>query len=97
MEHTPVVVPYVFREAKLLHNFPNYRAYYVTLFLLFDGKITYTFYHESECIENARLARECGVKVTTFEKEIIVNPTCHTDIYNAIDDYVSLSDSHKEC
>lgn len=83
------VVPYDFRKARFHVN--NLVGYWVRLYLLFDGAVVSTFFHLSEQMENASLARECGVYCYTFEKEILVTESTFPKIFKQIQDYVSKS------
>lgn len=83
------VVPYEFEEAKFIHS--NLKGYWVTFYILFDGKTFHHFAHQSDAIDNALLAREAGVYVTQFFQRIFVSPYAHSDIFNEIEDYVHRS------
>lgn len=83
------IVPYTFREAKFLHG--NLRGYWVTIFCVFDGKSVYSFFHESDRIDNCMLMKELGVDFDMFHREIIVSPNRFPDIFSTIEDYVQKS------
>lgn len=97
------IVPATFEDAKLLDKCPCdfkkarfmqplCKGYWVTLYCLFDGKSVYWFFHQPEAMENASIAYETGVSVTSFIEKVLVTPTQHTEIFNMIEDYVSRSD-----
>lgn len=81
------VVPCDFRPARFVH--PNLKGYWVHLYLLFDGQTTYTFFHQSDMLDNSLLAIECGRNIIPFHQEILVTPTQFSDLYNKIEEYVS--------
>lgn len=89
---SPLVPPYVFRKAAFLHSIDV--GYWVTLFIVFDGFDMYSFFRESDAIDNASEAYDMGYYVTKFSKEILVTPNHHSNIYNEIFNYVSSSDTH---
>lgn len=83
------IVPYDFRPAKFISS--RSIGYWVRLYLLFDGTTTYTFYHLSDCIENAALCKELGVVSYSFQHEILVTLDTFPLIFNEIQNYVSSS------
>lgn len=83
------VVLYDFRKAHFHHG--GLTGYWVRLYLLFDGVSVSSFRHVSEQIENASLARECGVYCYTFDKEILVTESTFPQIFKEIQDYVQNS------
>ena len=89
-----VIVPYTFHKARF--QAPLMRGYWVKLYCFFDGERIHHFFHESDCIENSLLARECGVPVESFTQSILVTKSDFTKIFNEIESYVHSSDSYSE-
>lgn len=57
----------------------------------------YVFTSVGEALDNALLARECGLSVSCKNISIVVTPTHFSNLYNAIREYVSFPDNDKEC
>lgn len=82
-----MVVPYTFRKAHFKDD--KIKGYWISLYCFYDGTSVYMFHHQSEMLENACFAQECGVEVTTFIKDILVTETHFSGIFHEIEDYVS--------
>lgn len=81
-----MVIPYDYKKAVFMHD--SLKGYRVTLYLIFDGKTTYTFFHQSEWIENFHLINEISLNsATSFTYEILVTPSLHKDIFHEIEEY----------
>lgn len=96
------IIPYDYKDAELINKCPCefrkarfmqplLKGYYVTLYCIFDGEKVYHFFHQSEMLDNALLGREAGYSLTEFKYTILVTPDKHPEIFNEIEDYVSLS------
>lgn len=81
-------IEFEFKRVNFIHNYKGYR---VTLYCLFDGERIHHFFHQSELLDNAQLAREAGYSVTEFTYSLLVTPDLHPEIFNKIDSYVSRS------
>ena len=57
----------------------------------------HTFTSQSDALDNAMLALECGVFSEMHRDYIYVSPTQYPVIYKMIEDYVSQTSSNKEC
>lgn len=57
----------------------------------------HTFTSQSEAIDNAVLARECGVFSEFGFRYIYVSPHSYSSIYNRIEEYVSQTRFNSEC
>lgn len=88
------IVPYEFKVARPAPGCPTFKGYWVKLFCFFDGKSVHQFFHEFDCIDNACLARECGVDISTFVTSVLVTKDRFRDIFNDIESYVQKSDSY---
>lgn len=93
-DFTPSVVPYDYRPARFVH--PTLKGYWVKLYCLFDGKAVYTFLTATAQIENGCLINEISGPGSSslFDKEILVTPSQHSDIYNEI---VAFEEMKKQC
>lgn len=65
----------------------------IKIYLIFSDCRVYTFFNQSDWIDNVNLMRECGSSCSTFTHDIYVSPTSHPDIYKEIRDYVSKANS----
>ena len=84
-------VPQEFKKARFMA--PLLKGYWVTLFCFFDGERIHHIFHQSEMLDNAQLARECGFSLTEFLHKVLVTPHVHPEIFNKIESYVSRSNS----
>lgn len=90
------VVPCTFKKAKLLDESRG-KAYWVSLYCFFaespsgDEPTCHCFLHDADCVENICLATECGLTVSRFTREIFVDKTHFSKIYQMILDYVHAS------
>lgn len=83
---------YRVRPAKFAHGL--YDGYWVTIYLLFDGERTYTFFSESDWLDNYQMMIEAGFCPHHFYHDVLCTPTQCIELYNKVKEYVSSSNSH---
>lgn len=83
-------IGYTFRKAKFMQ--PTLRGYWVTLYLIFDGERTYTFYDQETWLDNALLMSE-SCSVQSFTQQILVTPDSFSSIYKQISDFENVLES----
>lgn len=86
---------YTSRPARFQHNL--YEGFWVTLYLIFDGERTYTFFNESDMIDNYLMMTESGIIAYSFIKEVICSPTSLPELYKRVKEDVSKPDFNKKC
>lgn len=86
-----MIVPYDFREITLSDGTS---AYFIYVYFLFDGKSAYPFFKQSELLDNALFAKECGLPSYTFYKKVLITPSTFPEIFSELHDYVSCPDNH---
>lgn len=64
---------------------PNLKGYWVTLYFVYDGERTYTFFDEATWIDNCLLMAESGY-IHSFTKDILVTPDKFPSMYKQISD-----------
>lgn len=69
------------------------RIFRVRLYCLFDGNITYSFFHQHIMLDHYNEALKRGCDVSCFVHSIIVTPFKFKNIFKEISDYVSRSNS----
>lgn len=94
-----IEVPFEFRPARFKDADINdlISAYWVRLYLIYDGDRTFTFYHEQDWLENSALMTEMGHSYHSFYKDVLVSARHFRSIYSAIQDYVSQSNINQKC
>lgn len=68
------------------------RIFRVRLYCMFDGNITYSFFHQHIMLDHYNEALKRGADVSCFVQSIIVTPFKFKNIYKEIFDYVSSAD-----
>ncbi len=84
------IVPYDYRPCSFvdIDKNINCKGYLVTLYLIFDGTTTYTFFHQLEWLDNVAFIQEVDIRnVDIFTKVIFVSSTRFPHIFNDIELY----------
>ena len=71
-----------FRRARFQHDM--YDGFWVTLYLIFDGKHTFTCFDESEWLENSALMTESGTHIHSFCKDVLCTPIHLPELYQEV-------------
>lgn len=77
------------RPAKFQHDL--YEGFWVTIYLIFDGERTYTFFSESDMVDNYMMMLESGIVAHNFYKDVLCTPTHCPELYKKVKEYVSTS------
>lgn len=96
-------LPCTFKEAKNVNGV--HIGYRCTFDLLLVESVSdssmpiqpYVFTSAAESIDNALMARECGLSVSNQLIYVLVTPTQFPALYKMIHDYVSQTNNDKEC
>lgn len=65
------------------------KLYRVRIYVIFDGFISYSFFHEHTMLEHYNAALKRGSDVSCFVNSVVVSPTKFRNIFNEISEYVS--------
>ena len=56
-------------------------GFWVTLYFIFDGQRTFTFFDQSEWLESGSLMVQNGDHIHSFYKDVLCTPTHLPDLY----------------
>lgn len=59
-------------------------GFWVTIYLIFDGERTYTFYDAADWIDNSCMMSEAGIHIHTFYYDVLCTPKHLPDLYNKV-------------
>lgn len=86
---------YTARPARLQHDL--YDAFWVKLYLIFDGERTYTFFNQSDMLDNYLMMIESGITAYSFVEDVFCCPTHLPELYIRVKEDVSKPDFNKKC
>ena len=81
------MIEYRYRQARFQHDL--YDGYWVTLYFIFDGERTYTFFSESDMVDNYMMMLESGIIAHNFAKDVLCTSTHLPELYRKIKEHVS--------